>query len=83
MPELYVTACSLPNFPRILYDREQKSVCLAALRKLTVSVLSANLKKKMEVLPFFLQLHQAFSFEIVVWGSKLLGHSNWGKLGPF
>ena len=56
---------------------------LVALRKLTVSVLSANLKKKMEVLPFFLQLHQAFSFGIVVWDSKLLRHSNWGKLGPF
>ena len=55
---------------------------LAALRKLTVSVLSANFKK-MEVLPFFLQLHQVFSFEIVVWDSKLLRHINWGKLGPF
>ena len=55
---------------------------LAALRKLTVSVLSANLRK-MEVLPFFSQLHQAFFFGIVVWDSKLLRHSNWGKLGPF
>ena len=79
---LYVTARFLPSFPRILYDREQKSACLAAPRKLMVSVLSANLKK-MEVLPFFSQLHQAFSFEIVVWDSKLLKHSNWGKLGPF
>ena len=57
-------------------------MCLSALKKLTVSVLSANFKK-MEVLPFFSQLHQAFSFEIVVWDSKLLRHSNWGKLGPF
>ena len=57
-------------------------MCLAALRKLTVSILSANFKR-MEVLPFFSQLHQAFSFEIVVWDSKLLRHSNWGKLGPF
>ena len=47
-----------------------------------MSVLSANFKK-MEVLPFFSQLHQAFSFEIVVWDSKLLRHSDWGKLGPF
>ena len=70
------------NFPCILYDREQKRVYLAARRKLTVSVLSANLKKK-EVLPFFSQLHQVFSFRIVVWDSKLLRHSNWGKLGPF
>ena len=42
---LYVTARFLSNFPDILYDGEQKSVYLAALRKLTVSVLSANLKK--------------------------------------
>ena len=47
-----------------------------------MSVLSANFKK-MEVLPFFSQLNQAFSFKIVVWGSKLLRHSNWGKLRPF
>ena len=46
---------------------------LAALRKLTVSVLSANLKK-MEVLPFFLRLHQVYSVRIVVWDSKLLRH---------
>ena len=44
--------------------------------------ISANFKK-MEVLPFFSQLHQAFSFEIVVWDSKLLRQSNWGKRGPF
>ena len=55
-----MSARFLPNFPRILYDREQKSVYLASLRKLTVSVLSDNFKK-MEVLPFFSQLHQAFS----------------------
>ena len=47
-----------------------------------MSVLSANFKK-MEALPFFLQLHEAFSLEIVVCDSKLLRHSNWGKLGPF
>ena len=34
-------------------------------RKLKVSVLSANLKK-MQVLQFFWQLHQAFFFGIVV-----------------
>ena len=54
---------------------------LAAPRKLKVSVLSANLKK-MEVLQFFSQLHQAFSFGTVVWDSKLLRHGNWGQLGP-
>ena len=54
---------------------------LAAWSKLMVSVLSANLK--MEVLPFFSQLNQAFSFRIVVWDSKLLRHGNWGELGPF
>ena len=31
----------------------------------------------MEVLSFSSQLHQAFSFEIVVWDSKLLRQSNW------
>ena len=36
---------SLPNFTCILYNREQKSVYLAARRKLKVSVLSANFKK--------------------------------------
>ena len=35
----------ISNFPRILYDREQKSVYLAALGKLMVSVLRANFKK--------------------------------------
>ena len=39
--------------------------------------------EKMEVLQFFLQLNQVFSFEIVVWDSKLLKHGNWGELGPF
>ena len=39
--------------------------------------------EKMEVLQIFLLLNQAFSFGIVVWDSKLLTHSNWGKLGPF
>ena len=42
---LNVTARFLPNFPHILYNREQKSVYLAAQRKLKVSVLSANFKK--------------------------------------
>ena len=37
----------------------------------------------MEVLQFFLQLNQVFSFGIVVWDSKLLKHGNWGELGPF
>ena len=37
----------------------------------------------MEVLQFFSQLNQTFSFGIVVWNSKLLRHSNWGELGPF
>ena len=42
---LYVTAQFLPSFPRILYNREQKSVYLVAQGKLKVSVLSANFKK--------------------------------------
>ena len=73
------------QFPRILYNREQKSVYLAARRKKKkahVSVLSVNLKK-MQVLQFFWQLHQAFSFGIVVWDYNLLRHGNWGELGPF
>ena len=37
----------------------------------------------MEVLQFFSQLNQAFSFGIVVWDSKLFRHGNWGELGPF
>ena len=39
--------------------------------------------EKMEVLQFFSQLNQVFSFRIVVWDSKLLSHGNWGELGPF
>ena len=42
---LYVAAQFLPNFPHILYNREQKSVYMVARRKLTVNVLSANFKK--------------------------------------
>ena len=51
-------------------------------KKAHVSVLSVNLKK-MQVLQFFWQLHQAFSFGIVVWDYNLLRHGNWGELGPF
>ena len=39
--------------------------------------------EKMEVLQFFSQLNQMFSFGIGDWDSKLLKHGNWGKLGPF
>ena len=39
--------------------------------------------EKMEVLQFFSQLNQAFSFGRVFWDSKLIRHGNWGKLGPF
>ena len=47
---------------------------------LKIGILSVE---KMEVLQFFLQLNQAFSFGIVFWDSKLISHANWGKLGPF
>ena len=49
---------------------------------LKMGVLSANLKK-MEVLQFFSQLNQAFSFGIVFWDSKLISDGNWGKVDPF
>ena len=39
--------------------------------------------EKMEVLPLFSQLNQAFSFGIVFWDKKLISNGNWGKLGPF
>ena len=39
--------------------------------------------EKMEVLPLFSQLNQAFSFRIVFWDWKLISNGNWGKLGPF
>ena len=39
--------------------------------------------EKMEVLQFFLWLNQTFFLGIVVWDSKLLGHSNWGGLQPW
>ena len=39
--------------------------------------------EKKEVLQFFSQLNQVFSFGIVLWDSKLIRHGNWDKLGPF
>ena len=66
---LYITAQFLPNFPRILYNREQKSVYLAARRELTVSVLSANSKNGGFAI-FLTAINQAFSFRIVVAGTQ-------------
>ena len=39
--------------------------------------------EKMEVLQFFSQLNQAFSFGIVFWDSELIRHGNWGQLSFF